>query len=88
MAIKHFDDKVAVITGGGSGIGQALACQLAAKGCNLALVDVNRKGMQETKKKIAGAGGKLTMHVTDVSDEASMRALADKVIAAHGRVSE
>lgn len=87
MAIKHFDDKVAVITGGGSGIGQALACQLAARGCNLALVDVNRKGMQATKKKIAGAGGKLTMHVADVSNEASMSALADEVIAAHERVN-
>ena len=51
MAIKTFEDKVAVITGGGSGIGQALACQLGEKGCHLALVDVNEAGMKETRKK-------------------------------------
>lgn len=87
MAIKSFADKVAVITGGGSGIGQALACQLGAKGCDLALVDVNRKGMQETRKKLSGKGIKVTMHVADVSDEQSMCILADDVIAAHGRVN-
>lgn len=87
MALKKFDDKVAVITGGGSGIGQALACQLAAKGCDLALVDVNRSGMQQTKKKLARHGIKVTMHIADVSNEKAMRALADDVIKAHGKVN-
>jgi len=87
MSIKRFDEKVAVITGGGSGIGQELACQLGAKGCDLALVDVNRKGMQETRKKLSDTGVKVTMHVADVSDEKSMKALADEVIAAHGKIN-
>ena len=87
MSIKTFKGKVAVITGGGSGIGQALACQLGAKGCDLALVDVNRKGMQETKKKLSGKGVKVTLHVADVSDEKSMKALVDEVVAAHGKVN-
>jgi short-subunit dehydrogenase len=87
MAIKGFEDKVAVITGGGSGIGQALARQLADKGCHLALVDVNRKGMQQTRKKLAKNGVRVSMHVADVSDRESMAALADEVIAEHGQVN-
>ena len=87
MAIKGFRDKVAVNTGGGSGIGQALACQLADKGCHLALVDVNRKGMQQTRKKLAASGVTVSMHVADVSDREAMAALADEVIAEHGRVN-
>lgn len=87
MSLKNFRDKVAVITGGGSGIGQALACQLAAKGSDLALVDINSEGLQETKEKIAGSGVNVTMHIVDVSDEASMAALAEDVMAAHGRVN-
>ena len=87
MSFKKFDGKVAVITGGGSGIGQALACQLGAKGCHLALVDVNRKGMQETKKMLSGKDVKVSIHVADVSDEKVMSALPEAVIKAHGKVN-
>ena len=87
MAIKSFEDRVAVITGGGSGIGQALAWQLAEKGCNLALVDVSRKGMQETKRNITNKDVEVTLHVADVSSEEAMAKLAGDVVAAHGRVN-
>jgi short-subunit dehydrogenase len=87
MAIKAFNNKVAVITGGGSGIGQALACQLAAQGCNLALVDVSHKGMQETRERLSDSGVKITTHVADVSDKQAMAALAEEAIAAHGRIN-
>ena len=87
MSIKKFDGMVAVVTGGGSGIGQALAVQLAKMGCHLALVDVNRKGMQETRRKIDNKAVKVTQHVADVSDERAMEELAQEVIAKHGRVN-
>jgi short-subunit dehydrogenase len=87
MSIKNFEDKVAVITGGGSGIGQALACQLGEKGCHLALVDVNEAGMKETKKRLRGNKIKISLHVTDVSSEKAMKALAEEVITRHGRVN-
>ncbi len=87
MSIKNFSEKVAVITGGGSGIGQALALQLAKKGCHLALVDVNKKGLQETKNLLADSEVNITQHVVDVSKAAAMEKLADDVVAKHGKVN-
>jgi short-subunit dehydrogenase len=79
MSIKRFDEKVAVITGGGSGIGQELACQLGAKGCNIALVDVNRKGMQETRKKLSDTGVKVTMPVDKAAKKILKAVRKDKM---------
>ncbi|MEZ5569886.1 MAG: SDR family NAD(P)-dependent oxidoreductase [Halioglobus sp.] len=87
MSIKSFENKVAVITGGGSGIGRALALALGEQGCHLALADVNEQGMQQTKRLLRGKGLKISLHATDVSDKRAMKALAEDVIARHGRVN-
>jgi len=87
MAIEDFKGRVAVITGGGGGIGQAIAQQLAARGCNLALVDVSRVGMEETRRLVAEEGVKVSAHVVDVSDAEAMRSLAARVIRTHGKVN-
>ena len=47
-------EKVAVVTGAGSGIGRALAQQLSAKGCKLAIADINEKGLAETAASLKG----------------------------------
>ncbi|MBL4868693.1 MAG: SDR family NAD(P)-dependent oxidoreductase [Pseudomonadales bacterium] len=80
-------DKVAVVTGAGSGIGRETSIALAQKGCHLALVDVNAAGMKETADLIATLGLRVSTHVVDVSNKAAMIALPEEVIKEHGRVN-
>jgi NADP-dependent 3-hydroxy acid dehydrogenase YdfG len=69
--MKHFKNKVAVITGAGSGIGQALAIELADKGCQLALSDVNEEGLLKTKSIIDSgpSGVNVKTYILDVADK-------------------
>ena len=82
---------VAVITGAGSGIGRALAQQLAAQGSALALADVKEAGLAETvasfSGQVAGKGGAVSTHVVDVSNEARVKVFADEVARKHGRAT-
>src|SRR3977135_3962657 len=77
---------VAVVTGAGSGIGRALAQQLAAEGSGLAIADVDEAGLQETAASLRGKA-ELSTHVLDVSDEAAVRDFATDVLARHRRVT-
>ncbi|MGB7203586.1 MAG: SDR family NAD(P)-dependent oxidoreductase [Pyrinomonadaceae bacterium] len=80
-------DSVAVVTGAGSGIGRALAIQLAAEGISgLVIADINRQGVHETAAEITG-GVKVTTHIVDVASRDQMREFADEVIRLHGRVT-
>jgi len=78
---------VGVITGAGSGIGAALAANLAARGMDLALADRNAQGLAATAAVVRAAGVKVTEHVLDVTDKEALAALPDAVLAAHGRVT-
>jgi NAD(P)-dependent dehydrogenase (short-subunit alcohol dehydrogenase family) len=78
---------VAVVTGAGSGIGRALAQQLAAAGSALAIADVDEKGLAETVTSVPTKQAVLSAHVLDVSDEAAVRGFAEDVAARHGRVT-
>lgn len=78
---------VAVVTGAGSGIGRALAQQLAAAGSALALADVEEAGLLQTAQSIANKQALLTTHVLDVAEETSVRAFAEDVNSRHGRVT-
>lgn len=80
--MKTLTGRVAVVTGAASGIGRALAEQLTAQGCAVALVDVNVERLAEVHGACPGS----SVHVVDVSDRAAMLALPDAVLEAHGAV--
>jgi NAD(P)-dependent dehydrogenase (short-subunit alcohol dehydrogenase family) len=84
--MKDFRDKLAVITGGGTGMGRALARQLTAEGCHVAMCDVLSENMAESRRLCetgAPAGVRVTTHPCDVSKEEEMIAFRDAVKAAH-----
>ena len=85
--MKHFDGRVAAITGAGSGIGRALARDLARRGTHLALSDIDELGLAETVVLCEGTGVKVTSQVVDVADRAAVYAWADQVVADHGKVN-
>ncbi|HEX5365687.1 MAG TPA: SDR family NAD(P)-dependent oxidoreductase [Acidimicrobiales bacterium] len=78
--------RVAAITGAGSGIGRALAEDLAGRGLGLALCDIDRQGLDETVERCEGRGVKVTADRVDVADRAAVFAWADRAVADHGAV--
>lgn len=80
------ENRVAVVTGAGSGIGRATAERLAYKGCDLALVDIRAESLEQTAASVTAHGRKASIHVADVSDYDRMMELPDEVLAEHGAV--
>jgi len=85
--MKHFDGKVAAITGAGSGIGRALAIELARRGCHLSLSDVDEEGLAETVLRCEPSGVRVRPAHLDVADRAAVFMWADTVRDEHGQVN-
>ena len=81
------DKHIAFITGGGSGIGQAIARGYAREGARVLVADVNEQGAQETAREIASQGGKADAFALNVADRAACYALALQVSERIGPVS-
>ncbi|HEX6866695.1 MAG TPA: SDR family NAD(P)-dependent oxidoreductase, partial [Caulobacteraceae bacterium] len=77
----------AVVTGAASGIGAELARQLAAKGCDLALADINGELLAAVAAEARAAGVTVSEYVVDVADKAALETFAKDVLAKHGRVT-
>ncbi|MFD6893376.1 SDR family NAD(P)-dependent oxidoreductase [Rhodococcus sp. NPDC060086] len=86
--MSEFLGKVAVITGAGSGIGRALALNLAAKGARLALSDVDTVGLEETARRARDLGAEVEADALDVSQREKVMEYADKVVARFGVVNQ
>lgn len=86
--MKDFSGKLAVVTGGGTGMGRELAKQLVEQGCDVAMCDVIEENMAQTAKQcqaIAPQGVTVTTHVCDVSDNDQVLRFRDEVEAQHKR---
>jgi 2-keto-3-deoxy-L-fuconate dehydrogenase len=70
----RLDGKTAIVTGGASGIGEAISLRFAAGGAFVCVLDVNQKASELTSQKIEAAGGKASAHACDVSDQAKVKA--------------
>ena len=78
--------KVAIITGGGQGLGRAYALRFVAEGAKVAIAEINDANAEQVAKEIeAGGGEAIALHV-DVSDEASTQAMADATVEKWGRI--
>ena len=85
--MEQLRGRVAAITGAGSGIGRAIAVELAKAGTHLALSDVDEVGLAQTVTTVEGFGVKVTSARVDVADRDAVQAWADEVADEHGQVN-
>lgn len=86
--MEGFAGKVAVVTGAGSGIGQALAIELARSGAKVAISDVNTEGLAVTEQRIKAIGAPVKADRLDVTEREAFKLYADAVKAHFGKVNQ
>lgn len=84
--MKTLDGRVAVITGAAGGLGRALAAELAGRGCQLALTDIDGQSLDAAAAALSGVGVRVSTHRVDVTDRGDMEKLPGAVLAEHGAV--
>jgi citronellol/citronellal dehydrogenase len=81
-----FPDQVAIITGGGSGIGRCTAHELSALGAKVALVGRKQEKLFGVQKEISAAGGTASIHICDIREEEQVRTTVEAILNSHGRI--
>jgi NAD(P)-dependent dehydrogenase (short-subunit alcohol dehydrogenase family) len=84
--MKRFEGKVAIVTGGGSGIGRATCLRFAEEGAAVAVAEIDETSGNSVTAEISRSGGKALFVRTDISDEKSVRAAVSRVAEAFGRI--
>ena len=82
----RLEDKVSIITGGGSGMGRTAALMFAAEGAKVVVADYAEAAGAETVRLVREAGGEATFVRTDISSEPDAKAMVDHAVATYGRV--
>lgn len=83
---SSFENKVALVTGAGSGMGLAAAQAFAAEGAAVALVDINGPAVRTATERLIAAGHKAIAIRCDVTDEAQVKAMVEQTVSAFGRL--
>ncbi len=78
-------DRVAIVTASGSGIGRAGAAKMASEGATVILADVSPARSEEAASQIRDAGDQAEAHPTDVTDAEAIVALVEETLSRHGR---
>jgi NAD(P)-dependent dehydrogenase (short-subunit alcohol dehydrogenase family) len=84
--MASFTAKVAIVTGGGSGIGEAVCLDLGRRGARVVVADINGDDAQRVADAITADGGQATARRVDVSAEPDIRRVIEETVAAHGRL--
>ncbi len=86
FAPNLFAGRVAVITGGGSGIGRCTAHELASLGAHVVLIGRNLDKLQDVAGEIVSDGGRASFHACDIRQEDAVRTVVTAIVGAHGRI--
>lgn len=86
---KRFEDQVVIITGAGSGLGEAAALQIAKEGAKLTLVDLNEQGLEKTKEKILEVApeAELLLLTANVANEEDVKNYVDQTVEKFGKIN-
>src|SRR6188768_3382641 len=86
MAERRLADRVAIVTGAGTGMGRAIAIALAEEGAGLVLAGRNAENLTETARAVEAVGGTVVVRPTDVTESAQCQALAQAALDRWGRI--
>ena len=84
--MSRLQDQVVIVTGGGHGIGRAYCQRLAAEGASVVIAELDEAAAEKVADEVSAGGGRALAVRTDVSDDASVRSMAEKVDETFGRV--